>query len=441
MAGNLVQDNKSKMWNARWWVNGQEKRKSLGTRKRRDAERLVKPILAEVEARRHGIQLVETGAPGPSWEELLDVYRSDETYPLNPKTLRRYALDWPRIAEFLAEEGLRPAQATVLTVTKFVADCRANELSGSPIKNALTAWSRLLDAAVHVGLLKTNYVLEYSRRRIRNDAAVLHPPLNGEFERVLPEVTAYDSDLALLADFLFRTGCRLGEALVATREDIFVDDRGDLRIWFQRGVKRGRPRPPLLNSAEELLPRFPTRGLLFPRLDRRIAVVSSRWGKFFETRRGKEEAAAAREGRQPDPWRLRRWRLHDHRHAFAIISLLEGAALEDVQGHLGHASISTTMEYLKAMKQLPVSQRSSVRRLWRGASFSIPEPEVDPVPRRRAGSRQGQRIRFAPSYGDQPDYPTNADGGWIPEEQPWESAAEERRFETKGGRRSGRKTP
>lgn len=376
---NLVKDSKTGIWNFRYEKDGKQKWKSLGTRSEREAERLAKPLRAELAARRHGVQIIEQKPLGPTWDEVVRAYEKDETRPDNPKTWSRYKTDLKRIGTFLSEIGLRPAQITVSSVIEFVTECRADELSTSSIKNALTAWNRCMDAARHAKLVDENPVEQYDRSRLRKDAQRMNPPLNGEFDRLLPELREALPTYELFVEFLHRTGCRATEALKARRSDVFRDERGDLRIHLHEGVKRDRPRAILLNSAEELLDRLPPSGRLFPGLAETISNVSSKWGAFFDKRRADEEAAAELESRPIDGWRLRRWRLHDHRHAFAINAIVEGADLYDLSAHLGHSSVKTTEIYLSEIERLPVAQRRSLRLTWTKGRRRV-DPDADEQP-------------------------------------------------------------
>lgn len=383
----LAQDSKSQIWFFRYKEGGKQVWRSLGTRDRREAEKLVKPKIAELEARRHGIAVVEPSTDvGPTWQEVRDCYhgndksQGDETWPSNPKTQTRYRLDLDRFGNFLAEIGLRPNEVTKQTIVRYVADCRSDDLSSSSIRNALTAVNRAFDSAHHAGLLPMNPVAAYDRSRLKDDGAAMNPPLNGEFERLLQEIEVRLPRYVLLVEFLHRTGCRLSEALQSRREEIIRDNRGDLRIWLNRGVKRGKPRCILLNTAEELLDQLPPRGLLFPGFPKAVANVSSRWGQFFDERTKVEEAAAEREGRAVDSWRLRRWRLHDLRHAFALNALCEGADIYDLSSHLGHKSVKTTELYLRERDRLPLSQQRSLRLWTRGRVLPSDQPEVELAP-------------------------------------------------------------
>ncbi len=173
------------------------------------------------------------------------------------------------------------------------------------------------------------------------------------------------ADVALLARFLHRIGCRLGEALAARAEDMHRE-RGGVQIWLNRATKRGKKRSILLNAAEELLPVLPVRGRLFPGLPDDVAKVSSMWAQFWRERREEAEARAALEGRGLTEWEERRWRLHDLRHAFACEAIRAEADLRALQLHLGHSNYATTEHYLETLKELPVAQRRSLKLFWRG---------------------------------------------------------------------------
>jgi len=168
-----------------------------------------------------------------------------------------------------------------------------------------------------------------------------------------------------------------------------LGDQRDYYITLSRGVKRGKARTILMNGTEELLDRLPSRGRLFPNLPDNVANVSSRWGHFFDERREREEATADAEDRPADAWKLRRWRLHDLRHTFAINALLEGADIYDLSRHLGHASVKTTEIYIREIERLPVQQRRVLRRQWKGR---LADDHVVPLPLRSGGFVGGGMI-------------------------------------------------
>jgi site-specific recombinase XerD len=338
---------------ARYWDGLKEKKKTLKTADLKVARKRLKEFMVGINARRAGFEIDGPEKPKVTWEQMRAAYMGSEGWKgLTPKTRTRYLIDLPRIGSFLADSGRSPADVTLRDVTSFIAELRDRNLSSSSVKNALTTFSQVWEAGKEAGLVEANIVAEYSRRSLRSNAR-MNPPLNGEFERMLPEVQALAPEFYYFVQWLHETGCRATEALLVEATDL----RSDGTVFLHRGVKRDRWRTIRLNRATELLQYLPKRGRLFPHLSPVVQNVSSDWGAFFDKRQQAEEAAAAMVGREPDAWKLRRWRLHDHRHGFAINAVQEGADIYLLSGHLGHRSVKTTEVYLEAIKQLPVELR------------------------------------------------------------------------------------
>ena len=346
------------VWKARWWEDGKERRRSLGTSSLATARTKLRRVMAEVNARRNGVAVVEEEAPRNgknSWAAIRTEYeRSPRFAALAEKARTRYVLELTRVGRWLEEEGIAAAAVERNTIDEFVEDLREDGLKVSSIKNALTAWSQCFDRGVARGLLPSNPLDLFKRGDLGNDAAFMNPPLNGEHDRMLPDIVRFAPRLYDLDRFLHETGCRLTEALMLRGEDRIDADN----IYLHRGVKRSRPRTIALNNAAAVLDRLPRSGRVFADLPGDAATVSGMWSKMFEQRRAAAEAEA--EGRPLTPWEERRWRLHDERHAFAIETILEGQQRPEgpniygLRDHLGHRSIKTTEGYLEAMKRLPV---------------------------------------------------------------------------------------
>ena len=234
---NLVVDKSSGMWTARWKQDGRTRYKSLSTRDLREAQRLIVPLMARVEAERHGVVAPEPAAPKPvdvvTWEEVAEAYRRDaDLWPVKAVTAKRYEIELARVGAFLAERGTAPAGIDAACVRALVAAMRDDELSTSSIKHALSVWSGAMEAAVYADLFDPDFkneVRNFRRKRLRGDAAEMSPPLNGEFERMLPDVERLAPRLPLFVDFQYRTGCRSGELLHARAGDLHGKP-GSMRI-------------------------------------------------------------------------------------------------------------------------------------------------------------------------------------------------------------------
>jgi integrase len=284
-----------------------------------EARCLAKPILERIAAERAGI--VEDAAPKRSpvtWELVCKTYRANEDlWPTNAKTAKRYEIDLAKIGAFLEARDTRPAEIDAACVRELVAAMRKEGLKTSSVKHRLSVFSCAMSAAAFADLIDDNPVRGFDRKRLKGAAAALNPPLNGEFERLLPEVERLAPEMVDYVEFLHRTGCRAGEALHARRSDV-IGEPGSRLVNLHEGVKRDASRTILLNSAEELLEGLPETGRLFPGLPTSVQDVSSLWGRFWKRRRAEAEKVAAAEGRALTDWERRRWRLHDLRAAFAV---------------------------------------------------------------------------------------------------------------------------
>lgn len=362
-------------WKVRYYIDKTRQRTiALKTTKLAEARILRNKIMAKVLAERQGHKVVEPEAEKPkriTWEDVQAAYFATPRWKQRSEnTQKRYLIDLRRIGRFLEEAACFPEEIDITTVTAFVAEMADEDppLRPQTMRNALTAFSRAMSAAIGIGYVKHNPVAEYERNQLGKNARI-NPPLNGEFERILPEVGEYNENLALFVDFLHRTGCRVGEALMARAEDILD---GGHQLHLSRAVKGDRGRTIYLNAAEELLPRLSRKGRLFS-LPASVPGVSSMWGTFWRERTEREmqqveKARAVMPPRtpahlmpEPDAWQVRRWRLHDHRHSFAINSIVAGADLWLLSRHLGHQSVRMTEWYLKEIDRLPIARRPGLR--------------------------------------------------------------------------------
>lgn len=169
--------------------------------------------------------------------------------------------------------------------------------------------------------------------------------------------------MAFLLIWLRETGMRLREALSVWVDDI-LPDRSAVRL--HRGVKRNKDGDQvrtidLTDGARAVVAALGTRtGRLFGGLHSDPAVVSTRYGQWCRQRQGREDRAAAAEGREPV--QLFRFRLHDLRHAFAVASLVrDPTSAYRLKWHLGHASVKTTEEYAEHIERHGLNRGATSR--------------------------------------------------------------------------------
>lgn len=140
-------------------------------------------------------------------------------------------------------------------------------------------------------------------------------------------IEASDEDIADLLTFLFFTGARLGEALVATDKDV-VD--GCVLLRTKKGkMKKVRTRSVPLHDRAKAAVEGKT-GLLFPSPTGGVWERGSFYKRFY---RGLERCG------------LEDFRPHDCRHTFASLLVQKGASLRVVADLLGHTSLAMVMRY------------------------------------------------------------------------------------------------
>jgi len=253
-----------------------------------------------------------------------------------PRTVDAYRRDLAALAAFL---GTSPASATTEELERYVAQLRANGLSGGTIARRIAAARTFYRHQLLLGARGDNpaAALELPRRT-RALPRTLSP---GEAERLIQAAVGTQPralrDQALV-ELLYGAGLRVSEAVGLDKAGIDLDGRL-VRVMGkgskERVVPIGRP-------AAEALRRYLARGRPFLDARHRPELFLNargggltRAGAFLILRRLAEQAG------------LDAGRVHPHllRHSFATHLLEGGADLRSVQEMLGHADLSTTELY------------------------------------------------------------------------------------------------
>jgi len=255
---------------------------------------------------------------------------------LAPRTVESYRRD---LAHFTVWRGRDIAAADRGEIERYLADLRAQGLSGSTIARRLAALRSFYRHEVLLGARPDNPAAEIpSPRRIRrlprtlsaNEAERLMDAAAGTTPRALRD--------AALVELLYGGGLRVGEAVGLERGSVDLDER-----LVRCTGKGGKDRiVPIGRRAADAVRRYVSRGR--PHLDRthRSELFLNakggpltRAGAFFILRRLADKAGL-------DPGRV-----HPHllRHSFATHLLEGGADLRSVQEMLGHANLATTELY------------------------------------------------------------------------------------------------
>jgi integrase/recombinase XerD len=334
----------------RYLVSGHERRVSLRTTDVTKAQKERDALLAAARDERAGI---EPPPPPPAeklWQDaagyyLLLLQGKVASGLMSAGTAKRYRGSIKILSHVFHNQPLSVVDTD--TILGFVADRLAEGSTVSTVRNDITALCRVMAAALTKKMVDKNRVLEFDRKEnIRAIDKPLHPPTDEEVLETVEAVREWSPAMSKLMIWLRETGMRLAEALAVRREDVHLDG---LQVTLRLGVKRGRIRTIPLGRATALLADMPEKGRLFPDLKLKSLYVSSKFGQWRRQREGRlirELEAAGRE-----PVLLRRWRLHDLRHAFAVASMVDDdTCIYRLSKHLGHTKIGTTEIYIKHME-------------------------------------------------------------------------------------------
>ncbi|HEX7255113.1 MAG TPA: tyrosine recombinase [Gaiellaceae bacterium] len=272
----------------------------------------------------------------PTRDPELEGFLALSTARLAPRTVEAYRRDLQALARWL---GRSPSTVTTEELERYIAELRAEGLSGATIARRIASLRSFFRHLVLIGATDANPAAELELpRRTRRLPRALSP---SEAERLV-DAAAGTTPRALrdraLVELLYGAGLRVSEAVGLDKGGVDLDQR------LVRTVgKGGKERVvPVGREAVEALRRYLGRGR--PHLDRRHRPelflnakggALTRAGAFLILRK-----LAAKAGLEPE-------RIHPHllRHTFATHLLEGGADLRSVQEMLGHADLATTELY------------------------------------------------------------------------------------------------
>lgn len=324
---NLYQRNG--IYYARIQVAGVERRGSLKTANRREAEKRLKDFL-EKHSPYHGTSR-------KLFEEVLEAFRTESLSRLKPKTITRYDVSALQLLNHF--EGKWWDQITKLSVVQFIDDRKADNAKIPTIRRDLTVLSQAAEYAIERGWGAINPVREVGKRQLRYTAPQFVRPDPRSIETTLS--LAY-GNLQPLARFLLATGMRLDEAATLQWSDIHIG-RGSATLT---DTKSRRTRAVHLSDAAiSILEKQPRDSAWpFPAKDRKTGgphpykQASTNW---------QDAKRRARKAAQKGKWKYTPFSLHALRHIYAIEYLVNGGNLYALQRQLGHGTIKQTEEYLQ----------------------------------------------------------------------------------------------
>lgn len=330
---------------ARIQVDGQDKRVSLHTRDRKEAESRVKEIQDDADRIRSG------EGPRVTYEDAVVSWIETGYGGVKPGTAERYKISLRMLDEHFA--GRLLDKITRKTIGEFVRKRVGAGVSHATVRRDLTALSRLFSSAVAMGYTDHNPAREWDRTVIKERREPIERP---DMRSVAAFIAAAPFPINHLTEFLLENGSRLEETADLLRGNI---DRNAGQATFTK-TKATRPRTLTLSAAAvAVLAKIPAPNLPSPfvfwnpdsgvstnrkNAEGKITVHGPRLRNL--SRRASDIHAAAERQAKAEGWAYRRFRLHDLRHEYAIRWLEAGRSIYTLQKHLGHTSVKTTEIYL-----------------------------------------------------------------------------------------------
>lgn len=316
-------------------------RVQIGKREHRRSLRTTDPEQAKDKLARWSVELQRLAEGGvETWRDA--VIRWDrEVLPtsVKPSVRRRYLASIAMLTPTF--DKLRLSQINTRLVADYVSS-RSNVVSNATIRRDITALSRMLSACCAWGWIDTNPAKAFDRSIVKEPKRVFQPPTPEELETLIKYAPA---GMIPILHALDVTGARLKEITHLQRHAI---------DWQARTITltetKTKPR-----TVDFSTPGGDVTGILAAAIPhvRSPYVFRNRDGEpykqmstNFQAVLGNAIFEEAQAGRT-----LRKFRIHDLRHGFAIRWLRAGGSIYDLKKQLGHSSVSTTEIYLRYLTQ------------------------------------------------------------------------------------------
>jgi site-specific recombinase XerD len=268
--------------------------------------------------------------------------RDELQYDTN--TLRIYEQWLPRWLSWCDDKEVTYFKATIEEASQYVAAIKRQNYAPSTVAKCITAGKTFYDWAISRDMTKANPFAAIRAPRI--EQRVPRVLTRSEIEQMI--AAANDGTIAgirntAILEFLYSTGCRVGELVTIEPKDIDLENGRAI----VRG-KRKKERIVFLNhTAVKAVERYIRASRKFLAAENERALFVGRQGKKIHRQIVAEILDSA----------AHKAKIHKHvhphtmRHSFATHLLDEGADIRYVQELLGHEQLSTTQIYTHVAKE------------------------------------------------------------------------------------------
>lgn len=333
---------------ARFKVRGQEHRQSLRTRSERIAVKRLAALREQVEDQ------TVYGISGPvGWQDAVVSWSENVAASLGDRTYARYVCSLRQLRASL--DPLSVQEITPDLLKELIKQRRRAGVKNATIRRDRTAVSSVLNHAADEGWISENPAEGLNRRRLvpERTVRILLP----QAESIALVFARLPSRIRDVCEFTRETGLRLDEVTALAHADL---DRVERTITVNRGKGDKTRVVPLTKAAEAIADRQ-TRYISKPWVfwkdkGARLEGISSRLGGFM--RRVARKAAR-------DKVEFHAFSHHNFRHLFAVEYLRTGrGSIYDLQGELGHGTITITERYLAFLtpEQVKVAKSTMAQR-------------------------------------------------------------------------------
>jgi integrase len=317
---NLYQ--RGSVWYARVQVSGSDRRVSLKTADRKEAERRLKLFLAE--------NSPYHGTIRRSFDDVVDQFLAEARSRLKPSTVERYETSALQLADKFT--GRFWDTITRKSVVEYIDERKATGTKIPTIRRDLTVLSQAAEWAIEHEISAINPVREIGKRQLRYKQPVFIRPDERSIEAT---ILACYGNVKPLARFLLATGMRRDEAKTLEWEQV----SNVRRVATLTKTKNGNARAVALSDAAVAILDGQAKGRwVFPN---QYGNPYTNPSTYWRDARDRAQMSAQSEG-----WKYVPFRLHDLRHLYAIEYLAAGGSLYRLQRQLGHGTIGQTEAYL-----------------------------------------------------------------------------------------------
>lgn len=313
---------------ARFKVGGVEYRESLRTRSEKVAERRLKIRREEVEDK----ALFKIAGP-TSWQSAVVSWNENVSFG-SERTFNRYVSSLIQLRAWLDDKNVH--EITPEMVRDIIKARRRGGVKNATIRRDMTALSSVLNHCADEGWIGENPIESINLRRVAAEKFVpIVLPTEASIAIMSRRITSRMWDMF---EFTRETGLRLEETTTLRHTSI---DRAGRTITIKGKGSKVRTLP-LTAKAVTIIdrqPRYIGKPLVFWRGEGEpIKDVSTRTTRYMVT----AARWAAQRNMEFEPFSH-----HGMRHLFAVEYLRDRrGSIYDLQGEMGHGSISTTERYL-----------------------------------------------------------------------------------------------